>query len=73
MSSYGCYESLGIVISVCVGFLYIENSNSSSLQCIVRSRKLVEPCSSFSIVNFIVGCSLLNSFKVCSMFVLVWS
>jgi hypothetical protein len=36
--------------------------------CIERSRKLMELCNSFSVVNFTVGCSL-NSVKVSSMYV----
>jgi hypothetical protein len=51
-------------MSVCVGFLYIENSNFFSSRCILRSRKLIDSCSSFSIVNFVVACSLLNLNKV---------
>lgn len=39
-----------------------------SLRCIERSRKLMEFCVSFRILNFIVGCCLLNSTKVSSMF-----
>jgi hypothetical protein len=53
-----------------VGFLYIENY---SLMCIERSRNLMELYNSFSIVNFIVGCCLLNSVKVSFMFVFLWS
>jgi hypothetical protein len=46
-----------------------ENSNFLSLQCIVRSKKLISSCSSFFIVNFMNGCKLLNSLSGCSMFV----
>jgi hypothetical protein len=35
LCSYGWHELLGIMISVCVGFLYIENSKLFSLRCIV--------------------------------------
>jgi hypothetical protein len=55
------------MISVCVGFLYIEDLKFMSLRCIVRSKKLTDSCSSFSIVNFIDGCSLLNLLSVCSV------
>jgi hypothetical protein len=30
-------------------------------------------CNSFSIVNFIDGCDLLNLLSVCSVFILFWS
>jgi hypothetical protein len=36
--SFGWHKLFGIVISVWVGFLYIQNSNCLSLQCIVMSR-----------------------------------
>jgi hypothetical protein len=38
LCSYGSHELLGIIILVCVGFLYIANSNLLSLQCIVMSQ-----------------------------------
>jgi hypothetical protein len=33
----------------------------------------MDSCSSCSVVNFINGCSLLNSLRVCCKFVLFWS
>jgi hypothetical protein len=54
-----------------VRFLYIEIFKFLSLQCIVRSKKIMDSCS-FSIVTFIDGCSLLKSLSVCSMFVVFW-
>jgi hypothetical protein len=48
-----------------VGVLYIENCDPLSLYCIVRSKKLMESCTSFSVVNFMDGCSLLNLLSVC--------
>jgi hypothetical protein len=44
-----------------------------SLRFIERLRKLMELCNSFTTANFIVVCCLLNSFKVSSMFVFIWS
>jgi hypothetical protein len=38
-----------------------------------RSSKLTEFCNSFSILNFVVGCCLLNSVKVFSTYVFLWS
>jgi hypothetical protein len=73
LCSHGWQESWGIMMSVWVGFLYISNSNSFSLRCIVRSRELMQLCDSFSIVNFMVGCCSLNSVSVWSMFVFPWS
>jgi hypothetical protein len=42
-------------------------------RCIERTRKLMELCNSFSTVNFVVDCCLLNSVNVLSMFVFLWS
>jgi hypothetical protein len=70
LCSYGWHESVGIVVFVCVGFLYIANSSFVLFRCIVTSRKLMELCCSFSIVNFILGLCLLNSVSVSSKFVL---
>jgi hypothetical protein len=61
------------MMSVWMGFLYISNSNSFSLRCIVKSRKLMELCDSFSIVNFMVGCCSLKSASVWPKFVFAWS
>jgi hypothetical protein len=58
--SCGWHESVGIMVSVCVGFLYIANSSFVLFRCIVRSRELMELCCSFSIVNFILVFCLLN-------------
>jgi hypothetical protein len=41
LCSYGWQESFSIVISICVDFVYVTNSNFVLLQCIVRSRKLI--------------------------------
>jgi hypothetical protein len=35
----------------------------------MRSKKFIPSCSSFSVVNFMGGCKLLNSLSLCSMFV----
>lgn len=51
-------------MSLCMGSLYSENCNLLSLQCIVRSKKLLDSCTSFSVVNFMDGCSLLNFLSV---------
>jgi hypothetical protein len=56
-----------------VGFRYIEYCKFMSFQCILVSRKLMDSSCSFSIVNFMVCCSLLNALSVWSMFVLFWS
>jgi hypothetical protein len=56
------------MISVCVGFLYITNTDFVLLPCNARFRKLMELCS-FSIANFILVLCLLNSAKVSSIFV----
>jgi hypothetical protein len=69
LGSYGWHESFGIIVSVCIGFLCIADSNFV-LQCIVRSRKLMELCCSFSMVNFILVLCLLNCDNVSSLFVL---
>jgi hypothetical protein len=69
LCSFGWQELLGIIMSVCVGFLYIVNFRFSSSRYIVRSRKLIEPCISFSIVNFMEDCNLSSSLSVCS----IWS
>jgi hypothetical protein len=66
--SEGWHESLGIMVSVCVGFLYILNSSFVLFQCIVRSMKLMELYCSFFIVNFILVVCLLNSIRVSYMF-----
>jgi hypothetical protein len=65
LHSYGRHELSGTIMSLCVDFLYIENCDPLSLQCIVRSKKLMDSCTSFSIVNFMDGCSLLNLLSVC--------
>jgi hypothetical protein len=67
LCSSGWQELLSIMISVCDSFPYIEDFKFLSLRCIVRSKKLIDSCSSFSIVNFIDGCSLLNLLSVCSV------
>jgi hypothetical protein len=54
LCSCGWHESFGIMMSVCVGFLYIAYSSFCSCR-IVRSRKFMDLCVSFSIVNFIAG------------------
>jgi hypothetical protein len=54
LCSYEWHESFGIMISVCVGFLYIPNCSFFLFRCIVILRKLLELCCSFSIVNFIL-------------------
>jgi hypothetical protein len=36
--------------------------------CLVKSKKLISACSSFSIVNFVDGCKLLNSLSVQCLF-----
>jgi hypothetical protein len=56
-------------MAVCVCFLYFANFSFIFLRYIVRSRKLMELCCPFSMVNFILACYLLNSVKVSSMFV----
>jgi hypothetical protein len=43
---------MGIMMSVCVCFLYIANSSFVLLQCIVISKKITELYCSFLIVNF---------------------
>jgi hypothetical protein len=64
------HEPLGIIVSVCIGFLYIWTSIFVFFRCIVRSRKFMALLWSFSIVNFILVCCLLQSVIVSSMFVL---
>jgi hypothetical protein len=61
LCSYGWHELFGIIMSVWIGFQYISNSKFVSLRCISRTRKLIDSCSSFSIVNLMVGCNLLKS------------
>jgi hypothetical protein len=67
LCSCGRQESLSIITSVSVGFLYIANS-SLFLLCIKRLIKLMELCDSFSIANFIAGCCEINSVKESCMF-----
>jgi hypothetical protein len=71
LCSYGWQELLGIIILVCVGFLYIENFTFLSVQSTVRSKKFMDSCSSVSRANFIHGCCLLNSLCVLCLFCLV--
>jgi hypothetical protein len=54
--------------SVCGGFLYVQNFNFLSLRCIMRYKKFLSSCSSFSVENFMDDCKLTNSLSVCSMF-----
>jgi hypothetical protein len=72
LCSYGWYELFGVIMSLSAGFLYIENCNLLSLWCIVISMKLMDSCDSFSIVNFIDRCNLLNLLSVCSASELCW-
>jgi hypothetical protein len=65
-------STLGITISDCAGFPCNENCSFSSWRCIMRSPKLMESFSYLSTVKFIVGCILVNPFKVCSMLLLFW-
>jgi hypothetical protein len=64
LCSYRRNELFGIMISVCVGFRYIEICKCLSVRHIVRSRKLMDLCCTFFIVKFMVDCSLLNSLSV---------
>jgi hypothetical protein len=68
LCSYGWHESLGIIMSVCVGFLYISNSSVLFFLFIVRSKKLMDFWCSFSILNVMFVFCLLNSIMVLSMF-----
>jgi hypothetical protein len=55
LCSYGWQELLGIMISVCMGFLYMEKSHFLSLQWYMKSGKLIYLRDSFSIVHFLDG------------------
>jgi hypothetical protein len=70
--SCGLHESLGIMMSVGVCFLDIVNSSFVFVQWIVKSRKLIRVIYFVSMVNFILGCCLMNSIKVLSVFVFFW-
>ena len=48
-----------IVVSVVVGFLYMSILNLVCSRDIVRSRKSMEPCSSYVRLSFILLCLLL--------------
>jgi hypothetical protein len=39
---HGWHKSFGIIVSVCVGVLYIANSNFEFLLCIAHFRNLIE-------------------------------
>jgi hypothetical protein len=69
--SCGWRESLCIMISLCVGFLYIVNLDSFFLRCVERSRKYMELRASVSMVNFKMGCCSLISTNASFMFVSV--
>jgi hypothetical protein len=56
-------------ISLWISYIYITNFKFLVLQSIVRSKKLIASCSSFSVVNFIDGRGLLKSLSVCCMFI----
>jgi hypothetical protein len=69
----GWQESLGIIISVCMGFLCVVNLIYFLMWCTERSINLIELCNSFSVANLIVGCVSLYSANVLSTFVCLWS
>jgi hypothetical protein len=52
LCSCGWHESFGIMMSVCVRFLYIVYSSFCSCRRIVRSRKFMDLCVTFSIVFY---------------------
>lgn len=66
----GWHESLGIIVSVAVGFLCISKHGSSWPLFIMISRKLSLLFSSSSNVNFIFTIRLLSSFSRLGMLVL---
>ena len=66
----GWHESLGIMESVVVGFLYTLNVKVSCSFRIITSRNLILLSVSFSIVNLILGVGLLKELKTSCMFVM---
>ena len=66
LCSGGWHESLGIMISVVVGFRYMLKEKFSVSLCTVISKKLILLSDSFSIENAIVGIALLT------LIVLMW-
>jgi hypothetical protein len=74
LCSFGWQQIVGVIILASVGFLYIENLNFLSLQCIVKSKRLICSCSSFSMVNFVDGCKSLNLlvFVQCLLFLVLY-
>jgi hypothetical protein len=70
LCSGGWQDSLGVILSVVVGFLYISKERFSFPSYIVMSRKLTVLSISFSIVNFIVGTRLLKELKPSSVSVM---
>lgn len=65
------FKSLGIMISVVVGFQYTLKEKFPTFLCIVISRKLMLLSTSFSMVNVIVGNALLKLSRSSSILVVV--
>jgi len=70
LCSCGWHETLGIIKSVVVGFLYTLNVKVSCSFRIVTSRKLIIFSVSFSIVNLMLGVGLLKELKTSRKFVM---
>ena len=60
LCSYGWQESLGIMVSVMVGFRYVLKEKFSTLLCIMISKQLILLSNSFSMENVITGIALLK-------------
>ena len=66
----GWFEVYGMMLSVKVGFLYMEVVHLVGVLWIVMSRKFIWLLDSGSAVNFILGWSVLKS--SCMFFMSVW-
>ena len=65
--SRGWHESLGMIVSVAVGFLCISNVRLFTSLVMVISRKLISFPLSFSKANFILGIMLLKALRMSYM------
>ena len=66
----GWFQVYGKMLPVKVGFLYMEVVHLVGVLCIVRSRKFIGLLDSDSVVNIMLGWSVLKS--SCMFFMSVW-
>jgi hypothetical protein len=67
LCSNGWHESLCVIWSVVVSFLYLLNSNIPFILQMVMSRTFIDELISFSMVSVKLVCNLLNSFRTWSV------